>query len=389
MLNDYMGVIYVETSFDNIRALTKIRPLASVPVGGSYRVIDFALSNLVNAGIRNVGIFGGMEDLTSLMDHLGKGAEWDLNRKKDGIFIFEGMLDTSFSGNVKRIKKNMEYFVRSKQKNVIMMSSHMVCNIDIKDVIKKHEESKKEVTAVYKKVENANEKFDNCDCIRIDKKGEVNNIGKNLFFRKEENISTEIFVLSKELLLKFIFEGIQDGSYYTGRDLISRNINKISINPYEFKGYFSCINSTKEYFDFNMDLLNKKTRDDLFNKDGRLIYTKVKDTPPTLYKEGADVRNTLVSNGCILAGKVRNSILARGTVVEKGATVEDCIILQASVIQSGAVLRNIIVDKNNIIKSNERLSASKNYPLVIEKDIKWDKDNYFSFVDELGKYDDD
>jgi len=290
---------------------------------------------------------------------------------------------------VKRIKKNMEYFVRSKQKNVIMMSSHMVCNIDIRDVIRKHEESKKEVTAVYKKVDNANEKFDNCDCIRIDKNGEVDNIGKNLFFRKEENISLEIFILSKELLLKFIFEGIQDGSYYTGRDLISKNLSKISINPYEFKGYLSCINSTKEYFDFNMDLLNKSTRDDIFNKEGRLIYTKVKDTPPTLYKDGADVKNTLVSNGCILAGKVRNSILARGAVIEKGATVEDCIILQASTIQSGAVLRNIIVDKNNVIKSNERLSASKNYPLVIEKDIKWDKDYYYNFVDELGKYDDD
>jgi len=379
MLNDYMGIIDMSTPFENIRSLTKIRPLASIPVGGSYRIIDFSLSNLVNAGIRNVGIFGGAEDLNSLVDHLGKGAEWDLNRKKDGIFIFERMAETFFSNNTKRLKKNIEYFVRSTQKNVILMSAHMVCNIDIEDVIKNHELSEKEITVVYKKVINANEKFDNCDCVKIGKDSEVKGIGQNLFFRNKENISMEIFVLSKELYIKLVCDGIEEGTYFSGRDLINRNMSKYRVNGYEFKGYLSCISSTKEYFDFNMDLLSREVRSDLFSQEGRNIYTKVKDTPPTLYKKGADIRNSLISNGCILAGKVRNSILARGSIVEEGAVVEDCIILQGSIIKSGAVLKNIIIDKNNEIKSNERLTASRNYPLVVEKSFKWDK-KYFQEV---------
>ena len=105
MLNNYMAIIFLAESLDNIRSLTKMRPLASLPVGGTYRIIDFSLSNLVNAGIRNVGIFGGNEDLNSLTDHIGRGTEWDLDRKKDGIFIFKQMADSTYSTNIKRVKR--------------------------------------------------------------------------------------------------------------------------------------------------------------------------------------------------------------------------------------------------------------------------------------------
>lgn len=375
MINNYMAIIFLDESLDNIRSLTKMRPLASVPAGGTYRIIDFALSNLVNAGIRNVGIFAGNEDLNSLTDHIGRGVEWDLDRKKDGIFMFKQMADLSYTTNIKRVKKNMEYFFRSKQENVVVLSSHMVCNLDVKDVIKHHEESGRDITLVYKKVNNANERFDNCDSVKIDENNEVLGIGQNLFFKKYENISMEAFIMSKELLIKMICDGIQDGVYYTVRDLVTKNIGRVSINGYEFKGYLSCVNSTKEYFDFNMDLLKKEVREDIFTKE-RSIYTKTKDTPPSLFKEGAEVNNSLIANGCILGGNVKNSILARGAVVEAGAEVENCILLQDCVVKSGAILKNIIADKNNVINSNEKLSASRNYPLVIEKSTKWDDKQY-------------
>ena len=181
-----------------------------------------------------------------------------------------------------------------------------------------------------------------------------------------------------------ICDGIQEGAYYTVRDLLTRNIGRVSINGYEFKGYLACINSTKEYFNFNMDLLKKEVRDDLFNKD-RSIYTKSKNTPPSLFRDTAQVSNTLIANGCIIGGVVKNSILARGAVVEEGAVVEDCILLQDSVVKSGAILKNIIVDKNNVVKSNEKLSASRNYPLVIEKSIQWDDKHYKNIFDFLER----
>lgn len=382
MVNDYMAIVFLDETLDNIRALTKMRPLASVPAGGTYRIIDFALSNLVNAGIRNVGLFAGNDDLNSLTDHIGSGTEWDLDRRRDGIFMFKQMADSTYSTNIKRVKKNMEYFFRSKQNNVVVLSSHMVCNLDIADIIKNHEASGRDITLVYKNVDNANERFDNCDIVKLGENNEVVGIGQNLFFKKDENISLEAFVMSKELLIKMICDGIQEGVYYTVRDLVTRNIGRVSINGYEFKGYLACINSTKEYFDFNMDLLKKEIRNDLLNSE-RAIYTKTKNTPPSLFKEGAEVHNSLIANGCILGGVVKNSILARGAVVEAGAVVEDCILLQDCVVKSGAVLKNIIVDKNNVIQSNEQLSASRNYPLVIEKSIKWDDKHYKNLLEYL------
>ena len=372
MIRSYMAIIYLGDSKENISPLTKARALASIPVGGSYRIIDFALSNVVNAGIRNVGLFCGNEELNSLTDHIGMGAEWDLARKKDGIFIFKRMLDDNFSLNQARISKNMEYFFRSTQQNIVVLS----------DLIEKHEASGKEITMVYKKVKKANEHFNHCSSVKIDENNRVVGIGQNLFFKEEENISLDAFVLSKELMLKLLVDSIQEGKYNVLSEIIARNLPSLNINAYEFKGYLQCINSTREYFDFNMNLLKSEIRDDVFGvKSGRKILTKVKDTPPTLFRETADVENSLVSNGCIIEGTVKNSILSRGAIIEKDVLLEDCVILQDCHIKKGAHLKNVIVDKNNIIHENEKLSASKEYPLVIEKSMKWNTKQYQDLMD--------
>ena len=178
-------------------------------------------------------------------------------------------------------------------------------------------------------------------------------------------------------MLKLLVDSIQEGKYNVLSEIIARNLPSLNINAYEFKGYLQCINSTREYFDFNMNLLKSEIRDDVFGvKSGRKILTKVKDTPPTLFKETADVENSLVSNGCIIEGTVKNSILSRGAIIEKDVILEDCVILQDCHIKKGAHLKNVIVDKNNIIHENEKLSASKEYPLVIEKSMKWNTKQY-------------
>ena len=158
------------------------------------------------------------------------------------------------------------------------------------------------------------------------------------------------------------------------------------MNAYEFTGYLQCINSTREYFDFNMKILQKDIREDVFGVvSGRNILTKVKDTPPSLFKSTALVENSLISNGCIIEGTVKNSILSRGAVVEKGVVLEDCVILQDCHIRKGAVLKNVIVDKNNVIHEHEKLSASKDYPLVIEKSMTWDSKQYQNLMKYIKK----
>lgn len=381
-----MAVVYLGNDKENISSLTKARPLASIPVGGSYRIIDFALSNLVHAGIRNIGLFSGDDELNSLMDHIGIGAEWDLARKTDGIFFFKQMMDNNYGLRKNRIFKNMEYFFRSSQDHVISMNGHKLYNIDLKEVIEAHEASGREITMVYKKVQDAHERFNHCSSVKIDPNNRVVGIGKNLFFQKEENISLDLFILSKELMIKLLMDSIQEGYYSTLSEIVAKHISSLNVNAFEFKGYLHNINSTREYFDFNQKLLNKEIREDILGEaSGRKVITKIKDTPPSLFKLKAEVENSLVSNGCIIEGKIRNSILSRGTHIEEGAVVEDCVILQSCHIQKGVYLKNVIVDKNNVIREQERLAASPEYPLVIEKATTWEKNEYHQILKYMKK----
>lgn len=365
MLKNYMGVVTLNENQSDIRGLTKNRPLASVPIAGRYRVIDFILSNMVNSGIVNIGIFN-KNDSRSLVDHLGKGKPWDLDRKIDGLFLFNFNIDNSTNIDVKVLENYMEYFHRSKQEYVILGSSHMLCNIDLEKAARNHEASGKEITVIYKKVNNSDISFYNCDILEIDENNKVMSVGKNIGSQKNANVSMEMFIMKKETLINIIYKLIKTGNYNTLKDSIYRNIENVDVNAYEFEGYLECINSLKIYYKVNMDMLNLNITKDLFNKNRR-IYTKVKDEPPTKYNKVPKVSNALIANGCIVKGEVKKSIIGRNVHIEEGAIVENCIILQSCKIHKDAKLSNVIIDKNVTVEENTELKGTSEFPLFIEK----------------------
>lgn len=366
MLNKYMGIILVGEDDTDIRGLTKNRSIASIPIGGRYRVIDFSLSNLTNARITNVGIYTRKINNRSLVDHLGNGGPWDLDRKRDGVFLFTSSDGINGITDVANLKNNLEYFYKSREQYVVITTSYMVCNIDIDHMIRTHEESGADLTMAYKEVDNADEAFEHCDTVQVDEKGNVVSIGKNMQFKRKEKVSMETFILSKELLIKTLAETTQDGCFRGMKEVLVNKSGHINTKGYEFKGYLKCVNSTKQYYDLNMDILDGEVRKDLFFSNGR-IFTKIKDTPPSKFADRSLVRNSLIANGAIVDGRVINSVVARHVEIKEGAEIEDCIILQDCKIGANAKLKNIIIDKNTIINDNEELKAAKDYPLVIEK----------------------
>lgn len=365
MLNDYMGILTLNETETDIRSLTTNRPLASIPIAGRYRVIDFILSNMVNSGIQNIGIFT-QSNSRSLTDHLGTGKPWDLNRKLDGLFLFNYNINGSINYNIKMLINNMDYLYKSRQKNIILASSYMICNIDFNQAVKNHDNSKKDITVIYTKVNNADKNLINCDVLNINENNKVISVGKNIGVDKKANISMEMFIMKKEILIDLIYKCIQTGYYSTLKDSIYQNIDSLNVNAYEFNGYIECINSIKRYYIANMDMLNLKTTKELFFKNG-VIYTKTKDEAPTKYVNGSNVTNSLIANGCIIEGSVENSILSRHVFIHKNAEVKNSIILQNCEIKSGAKLNNVIIDKNVIINRNKQLKGTPEFPLVIEK----------------------
>lgn len=365
MLNNYMSILSLNENDENIKSLTKARPLASIPIAGRYRIIDFTLSNLVNSGIQNIGILTQGKS-RSLIDHLGSGKPWDLDRKINGLFIFNfgGVISTL--SDIEMLKGNMEYLYRSKQEKVILCSSAMVCNIDFEKAAKFHEHSNKDITIIYKKINDGTNHFLNCDVLNIGESNSVLSVGKNTGIEDNQNISMEMFIMNKSLLINILNNCIKTGYASSLKEWIYKNISKFSANAYEFKGYVEYINSIKTYYKVNMDMLNLDINRELFFKNG-LIYTKVKDEAPTKYFNDCSVSNSLIANGSLIQGYVENSIIARRVIILKGAKIKNCIIMQNCIINENADLTNVIIDKNVTIDANTVLKGGNEFPLVIEK----------------------
>lgn len=362
MLKDYMGILALNENDDGLKRLTKNRTIASIPFGGRYRIIDFALSNLVNAGITNVGIFAETKS-RSLLDHIGSGKPWDLDRKNSGIFLF------SYNGctdDMKLLQHNMDYLYKSKENNVIISPSYMICNLDYEKAAEFHQQSGKDITVIYKSIDSKNHLFNNCDLLNINDEGRVISVGKNIGAPSDCKISMEMFIMSKQVLIDLVLKGIKTGMYTTLKDAVYKNTNNFYINSYEFNGYAACINSINSFYRANMDMLNLEINRDLFFQNGK-IYTKVQDEAPTKYENTSTVSNTLIANGCIIKGTVESSILFRRVKVEKNANIKNSIVMQSCIIGENAKLSNAILDKNVLVETDKDLRGHESMPLVLEK----------------------
>ena len=334
------------------------------------------MSNLVNSGVRNIGIFTQSKS-RSLIDHLGSGKPWDLDRKLGGLFIFNFGDTTSYLSDVAMLKNNISYLYRSKQDKVIITSACMVCNFDFDAAAKFHEESGKNITLVYKKVKNDNKSFVNCNVLNITEDNMVTSVGKNIKVSKlpnkkniasdeMENISLETIIMDKDAYVNMLNDCIKTGYWDSIYDCIYKNAKDLDVNAYEFKGYVSYIDSIHSYYKTSMDLLDVDISKDLFFNHG-LIYTKVMDESPTKYFANSNVSNSLIANGCQIKGTVADSVVSRRVIIHDGAKINNSIIMQGCEIKSNVKLSNVIIDKDNIIEENVELKGSPDFPLVIEK----------------------
>lgn len=377
MLNNYMALLTLHKPLDDMSSLIKYRNHASLPIGGRYKLIDFHLSNVTNADIINVAIVGNELNNNTLVEHVGTGASWDLDRKNNGVVFLDKYKENSFNDRIEILENNLKYFFRSTQKNIIIVDTSMIYNINLKDVIKEHESNNRDATMVYKKV--SGEAYYQRDIVVINSENRVTSVSKNANFNEDFNLSLGIFIINKSLLIKLIGEEIAKNKYRTFKGAIISNIENINIKAYEFKGVVASINSVIDYYKFNLSLLNPEIKNDIFNSE-RPISTRRKDTPSTHYEKGCEVSNSLISNGCQIRGSVKNSVLSRRVKIDKGATVENCVIMQRCHIRTGANLKNLILDAGNEISAHETLVSSPSYPFVITKDTTLTSELWSKFM---------
>jgi len=360
-----VGVIFSSMHEENIPELSRSRTMGSVPYGGRYRMIDFALSNMVNAGITTVGLMT-KSNYQSLIDHIGSGKDWDLARKDGGVILLppysdenEGVINTRLEG----LKGCTGFLKRRNERYVVLSDSDGVARIDLQKVIAYHEEKQADITVVthYQDIVETHYYM----VFEADETGRVKEVKINPAPNGKDNAYINIMVINREYLLNLVTEAITRGYTSFGRDIIIKNFSGLKIYAYNFTGYYAGMDSMSAYFAHNMELLNKDVRDELFG--ARDIYTKVRDSAPSKYSDTACVKNSLVSDGCLIDGTVENSILFRGVKVAKGAVVKNCILMQDCYIGENASINCVVTDKNVVIRDRRNLSGCPEQPYIIKK----------------------
>ncbi len=370
--NDVLGIIHAQAYDSTVRELTNIRTMASVPFGCRYRMIDFPLSNMVNAGITQVGIIT-KNNFQSLSDHVGSGKPWDLARKREGMFILPPYNTASaVSGHDSRLSalySISEFIRKARHEYVIMTDTCAVYNLDFNDIFKFHTEKEADITIVYKhgRVPNAPDLM----MFALDENSRITevSVSQNADVGTEANFAfNNMMVMRKSLLEYMVRTAIAHNATSFERDVIQANFANLKIYGYKATGFAEVIDSLKTYYRVNMNLLDHDNRKRLFDKKQQ-INTKICDNVPATYGLNADVSNSLIADGCTINGIVENSILFRDVYVEEGAVVKNSILMQGTKVMKNSNLNCIITDKNAVVTSNKQLSGDPSYPIYISKNI--------------------
>ena len=321
-MNRMHGIIFAYEQRGELRELTERRTAASMPFGGRYRAVDFALSNLLNAGVTDVGmVLHGRYQ--SMLDHVGSGKVWDMSRKRGGLHLlppFNYLHEwgvTPFRGKMEALAGVRDYLNEIRQDYVVLMTLHSA---------------------------------------------------KGLFNMHQPRgyRSLDVFVMSTDLLRSLVDECQARDQYSFRRDVLQAKQDLLHLQSYTFSGFAAQIRSVQEYYDRSMQLLDKEIREDLFTSD-RPIRAKGADKASTYIGPDGVCLNSLVAEGCRIEGTVVNSILFPGVTVEKGAKVEDCILFRGTTVREAARLSHVITDKHVELLPGRTMVGHTAYPIVIAK----------------------
>ena len=372
-MKNTLGIIIGFDSNNDLRELSEHRPVASVPFGGRYRVIDFMLSNLVNSGCYQVGVL--MRDkYQSLMDHLGSGKDWDLSRKRGGLMMLppnafapksSPLVTENYHTSLEALGSVSDMLQKSKCEHVVVCGADIIANIPLDEAMREHKKSGADVTIVCTKNGDGGA-FDMF--LNLSPRHEVSDIrnGDNAGGKCKYK-SLGISIMKRKYLLDLLSDCVTHNLHSFERDAMQHVFNRgDAIQAYVFDKYVAKIEDVKSYFSASMDMLDKDIRDQVFLKN-RPILTKIHDSAPTYYGEDAVVSDSLIADGSRIEGTVENSIIFRGCNIAKGAVVKDSIIMQSGIISEGVELSYVVTDKGVTVRENRKMMGHATYPVAIAK----------------------
>ena len=375
MASSAAGIIFSSLNNNTLSRLTSDRTVAAIPFACRYRLIDFALSNMVNADISNIYVVANYK-YRSLLEHLGSGKDWDLARREGGITLISPFQSAHqsdnkmFSTHMEALKSMKEYIDEIREEYVVLMDSDTALTIDISDVIRTHETTGAEVTIVTSEIAtDYTAKTPRPMVASV--AGKVTQIAmSSVYDDRHPELALGIYVMTTAYLRRIIeeAEAFELNSFTM---FLLKNCKSSSFMSYKFGGFAASVSSFLDYYKYSMELVNNESaRESLLWKKEAPIFTRVHNSAPTMHSSTAKVENSLIADECVIEGTVINSVIFRDVTIEKGAVVKDCVLFHGTHVCKNANLNCIVADKDVYVSSGVNLSGNHNMPFYIQKGRK-------------------
>lgn len=367
-----IGIILAGGNSYRMKELSNKRAIAAMPVAGSYRSIDFALSNMTNSHIQKVAVLTQYNS-RSLNEHLSSSKWWDFGRKQGGLFVFPPTVtaDNSFwyRGTADAIYQNMTFLKNSHEPYVVIASGDGVYKMDYNKVLEYHIAKKADVTVVCKDMAPGQD-MERFGILKRDEDGRIQEFDEKPMVATSNTVSCGIYVIRRRQLIELLEKCAKEDRYDFVKDILVRYKGMKRIYGYKTEEYWSNISTVEAYYETNMSFLQPEIRDYFF-KQYPDVYSKVDDLPPAKYNPGAVVKNSLVSSGCIVNGSVENSVLFKKVFVGNNVTIKNSIILNDVYIGDNTTIENCIVESRDTIRANTYHKGENGIKVVVEKNERY------------------
>ena len=374
-IDKYSAILGNTVGFHDMSTLTNNRPVASLPFGGKYRLIDFPLSSLANAGVRSIfGIFQ-QDNISSVFDHIRSGREWGLSTLLSHYYlgIYNTRVESSTVGK-EYYQQLLTYLKRSGSNQTVSINCDVLINIDLNQVFHLHNTTKSPITVVYKKLPKKDISGVNA-ILEVDETDHV--LSHHLFDKNSNqdlyNMSTDIFVVDTPWLIERLEEEAKKENPEKLRYVLRELAEESGAFAYEYTGYLANIHSVESYYQANKDMLVLHKFYSLFTPNQK-IYTKVKNEEPTYYASSSKVAKSQFASGSIIEGEVVNSVLSRNVRVHEDSLVKDSLLFTRAVIGKGAQVEYAILDKGVEVAEGVVIRGTAEHPVVVKKGEKVTED---------------
>lgn len=334
----------------------------AVPFGGKYRIIDFPLSNCNNSGIDTVGVLTQYKPL-ALNGYIGIGSAWDLDRMNGGVYVLPPFVKEQggewYKGTADAICQNSNFIEGFNPEYVLILSGDHIYKMDYSLMLEFHQDKKADATIAV--IEVPWEEASRFGIMNTDGDNRIIEFDEKPAEPKSNLASMGIYIFSWALLKKYLAEDEQDisSTHDFGHDIIPKMLaDKRNLTAYPFKGYWKDVGTVESYWQANMDLLGEESELNMYDPKWR-IYSANPPRPPHYTSATAKVRNSIISEGCLVLGEVENSVIFRDVYIGEGAKIKDSIIMSSVHIEDNVVIDKAIIGRKTVLKQGSIVAADQ------------------------------